>query len=395
MTNDSVGAKSRVLIVDDQSDVARTLATLLPAERFDVVFAEDGEEGLKRILGGIFDLVIVDLRMPPEQWGGLWLLEQLAVHPGEHAVLVMSGEGGQRETIRAQRLGALDFVVKESAQEELLHRVEECLTTASSRRLSLTPQRLPRPLAVAVSRMDATADLDHQLRAGLQAVEAALRHAALCDLGHRRRLGRLDTSLTARLASPSMGTWNEICRQAGKARDRKVSAWTQIVDVPAAESLIALRNALAHGSQQPRATIQQGLLECRRWLDRYFVAVERRNPPPIKLARALRYEAPIFHVETLSLMGVGHASRVESDPRDQPLEAGHVYLFEEETIDLWPFYVATEGATVGTFELQLWDGYRATVRGVASLGDRTRHTNVDTGERVMGMATVGDIIGPV
>src|SRR6516225_3102487 len=72
------GRRIRVLFVDDQREVAKTLSGLLPRDTVECRFANNGEEGLARLLNEVFDLAVVDLRMPPGHWGGLWLLQELS-----------------------------------------------------------------------------------------------------------------------------------------------------------------------------------------------------------------------------------------------------------------------------------------------------------------------------
>ena len=77
-----------------------------------------------RLKSTAYDVVLLDLNMPPERWGGLWLLEQIkATGLPAPPVLVVSAEGTQLETIEALRLGAVDYVMKERIQLELADRV--------------------------------------------------------------------------------------------------------------------------------------------------------------------------------------------------------------------------------------------------------------------------------
>lgn len=114
----------KILWVDDQVDVAKAFArnSADPAAQFE--FAPDGEAGLEMLKGGNFDLVLVDLAMPPGRWGGLWLLERLPLLSVAPPAIVISGEGSQLETIQAIRLGAIDYVMKERVVEELGPQIE-------------------------------------------------------------------------------------------------------------------------------------------------------------------------------------------------------------------------------------------------------------------------------
>jgi DNA-binding response OmpR family regulator len=387
------GDRQRVLFVDDQVDVARTLSGVLSAERYQIQYAADGEEALARVARDDFDLLVVDLRMPPGDWGGLWLLERLSELGGAHPSLVLSGEGGQDETIKALRLGALDFVVKEHAGDELAQRVESCCERAAASRAAATPGRLPRPLAQAMARIGTTKDDDRRLRFALDAIEAAMRFGALAELATRRASGDLQVKDLARLASPSMGAWNDVCRRAARSRDRRSSTWSRIVDTQGAEPLIELRNALVHASFQDRSGIRQGLDQSLRWLDRYLLAVERRTPPAMAVVTGLQYEPPRFRAEIVSLMDVSNASTVQEFVHDAPLQSGHAHLLDAAgPVDLWPYVVVKDGPVFASHDLHLWDGYRSTTPGAAALTDRTRHTNVQTGARTNGLAVLADLL---
>ena len=98
----------KVLWADDDLDVAASLATLL--EDAEVTFAADGSSALEALHRDEYDLAIADLDMPPDQWGGLWLLKKMREEDYRVPTVVLSGEGSRREAIEAQRLGASDYV---------------------------------------------------------------------------------------------------------------------------------------------------------------------------------------------------------------------------------------------------------------------------------------------
>jgi CheY-like chemotaxis protein len=108
-----------VLWADDQIDVVKSFAASFPNLGANFSFAENGETALEQIYKGSYDLVLLDLAMPPGRWGGIWLLERLREKPTDTKVIVVSGEGTQSETIQAIRLGAADYVRKEYLIEEL------------------------------------------------------------------------------------------------------------------------------------------------------------------------------------------------------------------------------------------------------------------------------------
>jgi DNA-binding response OmpR family regulator len=121
----------KVLWADDQVEIAKTFAYILRSIGADVDFASNGEDALQKVASERYDILLVDLAMPPGRWGGLWLLEQLKLLPNPPAVIVVSGEGSQTETIQALRLGATDYVTKEKLAEELPHQVHAALEARS------------------------------------------------------------------------------------------------------------------------------------------------------------------------------------------------------------------------------------------------------------------------
>lgn len=121
---------SRLLWADDQVDVARTLSRGLGNHSID--FVASGEAAIEALTARFFDLVLVDLSMPPGEWGGLWLLEEMTKRDVFAPVIVISGEGTQTETIKAIRLGAIDYVTKESAERELQDRIQQAIARSSA-----------------------------------------------------------------------------------------------------------------------------------------------------------------------------------------------------------------------------------------------------------------------
>lgn len=121
---------SRLLWADDQLDVARTLSREIGDHS--VEFVSSGEEAIEALTGRFFDLVLVDLSMPPGEWGGLWLLEEMTKRDVFAPVVVISGEGTQTETIKALRLGAIDYVTKENAARELKDRIRHAIVRSSA-----------------------------------------------------------------------------------------------------------------------------------------------------------------------------------------------------------------------------------------------------------------------
>ena len=121
--------RPRILVVDDQMDVAQTLTAPLAGAGMELGFAPGGEEAFVLLNSSIYDLLIVDMKMPPGEWGGLWLLEKLKSIGTVIRVIIMSGEGSMQQVKAALRLGAVDWIDKGDAHQELVSR---CLAAIAS-----------------------------------------------------------------------------------------------------------------------------------------------------------------------------------------------------------------------------------------------------------------------
>lgn len=206
---------AHVVIADDQLDVARTLTQPLRSAGAVLDFAIDGEAALQRVLEGGVDLLIVDMKMPPHEWGGLWLLEQLRERGIGCTTIVLSGEGQQRQTVEALRLGAADWISKSHADVELVPRCTEHLEAARAGAVEDMVTRGPSPLAYAYARYRRSIGGELQYAEGIRLCEELVRFTALVGLAaacaeRGDRLRHLDAG---RLARPSFGTWEAVLHE--------------------------------------------------------------------------------------------------------------------------------------------------------------------------------------
>jgi two-component system response regulator HydG len=106
----------RVLVVDDEAGLRRSLARILVARGFDVDTAEDGAQALERIEAGAPDVVLTDLMMP--KVGGLEVLAQVKrTHPRVE-VIMMTAHADVDSAVAAVKAGAYDFLTKPFASNE-------------------------------------------------------------------------------------------------------------------------------------------------------------------------------------------------------------------------------------------------------------------------------------
>jgi len=119
---------ARVLLVEDDHDLRREMATYLEAQGYGVDQAADAGQA-RRLLGhGPVDVAVLDVNLPGED--GLSLCRHLAVQGGP-AILMLSALGDPVDRILGLELGADDYVVKPIPPRELLARVKALLRRRS------------------------------------------------------------------------------------------------------------------------------------------------------------------------------------------------------------------------------------------------------------------------
>jgi DNA-binding response OmpR family regulator len=118
----------RVLVVEDNRDLAFGLRNNLEIEGYAVTVAEDGEDALRRAADGSPDLMILDLMLP--RLSGFHVLRRLREEGSGLPILILTARGEEADKVRGLKLGADDYVTKPFSLLELLARVEALLRRA-------------------------------------------------------------------------------------------------------------------------------------------------------------------------------------------------------------------------------------------------------------------------
>jgi two-component system response regulator AtoC len=108
----------KVLIIDDDAGLRKSLSLILGDAGYEVVSAEDGEMGLAVAKEQEPDLILCDVRMP--KLGGLEFLEAFEKAGGTALVLVMTAYGSLDLAMQAMKKGAYDYIPKPFGADEVL-----------------------------------------------------------------------------------------------------------------------------------------------------------------------------------------------------------------------------------------------------------------------------------
>ena len=125
---------TRVLIIDDEGNIRRMLASLLESEGYATDEAASGEEGLDKMAAAEPDAVLLDLALPGRS--GLEILEQIADARPDVPVVMMSGKASLSDAVRATRLGAFQFLEKPLTPEAVLITLKSALELRHQRDLN-------------------------------------------------------------------------------------------------------------------------------------------------------------------------------------------------------------------------------------------------------------------
>jgi len=114
----------RALVVDDEEDFLETLVNRMNKRNIDTTGAKSGEEALELMREKLFDVVILDVKMPGGMDGIEALREMKKIQPLAE-VLLLTGHASVETSIEGMKLGAFDYILKPVKLEELLTKLAE------------------------------------------------------------------------------------------------------------------------------------------------------------------------------------------------------------------------------------------------------------------------------
>ena len=117
--------KARILVVDDEAEIRRSVRMILEYEGYDVQEAASGAEGLALVEREPPDLVFLDIKMGGQD--GLETLQKIRQVNEALPVVIISGHGTVSTAVEATKLGAFDFIEKPLASERVLVTIRNAL----------------------------------------------------------------------------------------------------------------------------------------------------------------------------------------------------------------------------------------------------------------------------
>jgi diguanylate cyclase (GGDEF)-like protein len=173
----------RILVIDDEEPVRMVMGDFLEDSGYEVLYAEDGQEGLEIFRTEHPDAVLTDIRMPVMD--GLDVVAAMKEMAPATPVIIISGTGLLENVISALRLGAWDYILKPIQNLEFLHHtIQKALERAALLRFEKDHQkRLEEEVREKTAKLTAEIEARKKVQARLE-FEAF--HDPLTHIGNRQ-----------------------------------------------------------------------------------------------------------------------------------------------------------------------------------------------------------------
>lgn len=117
---------NKILIADDETDIALILKLQLEDAGYKTVRVKDGVEALEALARERFELLLLDIKMP--RIDGLQVLKRVRAEWPAMVVIMMTAHGSEEIAVTAMKDGALDYIAKPFSNDDMLKRVERAIT---------------------------------------------------------------------------------------------------------------------------------------------------------------------------------------------------------------------------------------------------------------------------
>lgn len=126
--------KLRILVVEDETAIRTGLIDVLVYHGYDVDFAEEGNDGLKKAQSGQYDLILLDVMLPGMD--GFEICNRVRENDREQPIIMLTAKTSDEDIIQGLSLGADDYVAKPFSVAQLVLRIQAVL-----RRAKITAER--------------------------------------------------------------------------------------------------------------------------------------------------------------------------------------------------------------------------------------------------------------
>ena len=137
-------APCRILVIEDERDIAELIALHLADLPAQITLANDGPGGLQLALRQAWDAIVLDIRLPG--LNGLDLCREVRAQTSHVPILMLTARGGELDRVLGLELGADDYLTKPFSVLELQARVKALLrrsAVTASRRAEAAAQKVP------------------------------------------------------------------------------------------------------------------------------------------------------------------------------------------------------------------------------------------------------------
>jgi CheY-like chemotaxis protein len=130
-----MNASRKVLVVDDDPAVRKSIDRVLSSKGYAVITAENGEEAMRKLKEGKYDVVYTDIRMPG--MSGLEVAEQVKARKPWTPVVIITGYGSDAAEARAKAAGVTSFLHKPLSPEMIEDSARDALAAPAAQVLAL------------------------------------------------------------------------------------------------------------------------------------------------------------------------------------------------------------------------------------------------------------------
>ncbi len=117
--------KTRILIVEDEAAIRIGLIDVFVFHGYEVDSAEHGEEGLRKALSGLYDMILLDVMLPG--MNGFDICNQIRQQDRQQPVIMLTAKTSDEDIVQGLTLGADDYIAKPFSVTQLVLRVQAVL----------------------------------------------------------------------------------------------------------------------------------------------------------------------------------------------------------------------------------------------------------------------------